>query len=66
VLDKLKLNPVPLTDLTALTSFKDIEAEVINSTVVIYIHYGTPDEANRAFKIISKYVERVKEVVGSE
>jgi len=66
VLDKLKLNPTSLTDLTTLASFKDIEAEVINSTVVIYIHYGTSEEANKAFKIISKYVERVKEVVGNE
>jgi len=66
VLDKLKLNPIPLTDLTALTSFKDIEAEVINSTVVIYIHYNTSDEARRSFKTISKYIEKIKEVVGNE
>jgi len=66
VLDKIRIDLTTLTELTTLTSFKDIEAEVINSTVVIYIHYNTTEDAKNAFRTISKYVNKIKEGVKNE
>ena len=62
MLDRIKLDFTTLGELLLLKDFKDIEVERINSTIVVYIHYPSVEDAERALKIISKYVEKLKEV----
>lgn len=60
MLDKLRLDFTSLSELLALSNFKSIEVEKIGNTIVVYVSYDTEEDSERAYKVISKYVRKLK------
>ena len=58
----MKLDLGLIADLLQLKNFTNIDIELDGKTVVIYIDYPSEDEAENAYKILSKYIKQIREV----